>query len=70
MRDDNTLYNGSGCKDPTAYEVIRAEDARERAEKRRLTKVIDCIKTVIELAGFELTERVCLRDKASGKEYK
>lgn len=70
MNYNDIKYNGSGCKDPTAYEVIKAEDARERAEKHRLTKVIDCIKAIIDIAGFELTERVCLRDKTSGKEYR
>lgn len=70
MRENSGLYNGSGCKDPTAYEVIKTEDARERAERLRLTRLIDCIKTLIELTGFELTDRIRLRDKASGKEYR
>lgn len=70
MRENSGLYNGSGCKDPTAYEVIKTEDARERAERLRLTRLIDCIKTLIELTGFELTDRIRLRDKVSGKEYR
>lgn len=70
MRENSGLYNGSGCKDPTAYDVIRMENERERAENRRLTKVIECIKLIIDLGGFELTNRISLRDKESRREHR
>ena len=34
MNYNDIKYNGSGCKDPTAYEVIKAEDARGGKEYR------------------------------------
>lgn len=71
MGNDKHLYfNGSGYKDPTAYEALKAESARERSEKARLTHLIDCLKYIIGLSGFELVGRIHLRDKESGKEYR
>lgn len=64
-------YNSEGYADPTAYEgmkdVIR-EEAEAEAD-RRCNMLIGALKDIIKLSGFELTERVQLRDKKTGREY-
>lgn len=70
--------NSEGYPDPTAGEayenIMKAERAEEYArEGERLaaiTKLIPIIKQTAELVGFEVIERIALKDKATGKEYR
>lgn len=57
--------NKSGCNDPTAYRAIKNadEDARKAAD------FIRCIVTLARLCGFELVDRLKVREKKSGRVY-
>lgn len=63
-------YNAEGYADPTAYcgmkEVIREENETDK----RAFDLVKMLKYIIKLAGFELIERIQLRDTKSGREYK
>jgi hypothetical protein len=58
--------NKSGCKDPTAYAVEKAicEDEQRKDE------LIWAIKKIIKWAGFELLNRIELRDRKSGRVFR
>lgn len=66
--------NKEGYPDPTAGEAIGTLAKEERREERErnaaVTSLITMIKQIISLAGFELVERIVLRDKETGKEYR
>lgn len=65
--------NQSGCPDFTAYEAMKNIQHEERVQNRVDEKAHDLImviKNILNLAGFELIERVQIRHKQSGKIYK
>lgn len=65
--------NQSGCPDFTAYEAMKNIQHEERVQNHIDEKAHDLImviKNILNLAGFELVERVQIRHKQSGKIYK
>ena len=65
--------NNSGCYDPTAFEAMKHIQREERVQNHvdeKAHELIAVIKSVLNLAGFELVERVQIRHKQSGKIYK
>lgn len=64
--------NGSGYVDKTAEKAITSVIRYTKQDKRMcdVTKTIDAIKMVARAAGFEITNRVFLKDIETGKEYK
>lgn len=63
-------YNSEGYADPTAYEGMKDVIREELEADRRCNMLIGALKDIIKLSGFELTERVQLKDKKTGREYK
>ena len=70
MNVRNPRRNAEGYPDPTAYlgtkEIIREES---EADKRAFD-LVKVLKYIIRAAGFELIERIQLRDTKSGREYR
>ena len=64
--DKDLLRNGSGYLDPTAYEAIKHVES-EIAERERLFKLVGCIKRICELSGYQLEDRITVRDMRTGK---
>ena len=65
--------NNSGCPDPTAYEALKKIQNEERwfnQIDKTAHLVITTIKNILDLAGFELVERIQIRHKKSGKIYR
>lgn len=67
--------NQEGYADPTANgaigKVIRERNEAERHEsEKRANDLIKVLKYIIRSAGFELTERIQLKDTKTGKEYR
>lgn len=66
--------NKEGYPDPTAGEAIGTLTKEKRREEKErnaaVTSLITMLKQIISLAGFELAERIVLRDKKTGKEYR
>lgn len=66
--------NAEGYKDPTATEAISnvAKEAHRREVERLavISGIIEIIKKMAGLVGFEIVGRIVLKDKITGKEYK
>ena len=66
--DRGPYYNGSGYPDPTAYEALKTIQAEEAAEAdARLHALIAELKLTITERGFELLNRIEVRDVKTGK---
>ncbi|VHU61350.1 Uncharacterised protein [Clostridioides difficile] len=59
-------YNKSGYIDNTAYKAISKVDE----EKQKANTLIELIKKMTKIAGFEIIGRIELRNKKSGAIYK
>ncbi len=58
--------NQSGYKDPTAYAATKAVSE----EEERANELVRILKNTIRLTGFELLNRIELRDRKSGRTYR
>lgn len=67
---NNPYFNSEGYADPTAYagtkEIIREESETEK----RAYDLIKVLKFIIRSCGFELIERVKIKDTKTGREFK
>lgn len=63
-------YNNEGYADPTAYEGMKDVIREESEAEKRVHDLVKVLKYIINAAGFELSERVQLKDKKTGREYK
>ena len=66
---DDLKRNKEGYVDPTAYAALRKIARSERAEKKA-AYLISVIKFIIHESGFELVNRVELKDKKTGLVFK
>lgn len=62
---NNPKRNSEGYSDPTAFNAINNID-----EQKRITDLMRVLLYIIDKSGFVLTERIALRDKRTGKDYK
>ena len=62
--------NMEGYADPTASAAIGAVCREENDTDKRAYDLIKGLKFIIRSCGFELVERVQLKDTRSGREYK
>lgn len=67
---NNPKYNSEGYADATAYygtkEIIREESETEK----RAYDLIKVLKFIIRSCGFELIERVKIKDTKTGREFR
>lgn len=66
----NPRFNASGCKDLTAFEAIKNVASEEQEVNKRATSVLSLIKKLLKLMDFELLDRIQIKDKGTGKEFK
>lgn len=59
--------NAEGYSDPTAYQAIRNI---EREDEERFHKLLKAIFNICELSGFQVDERIVLRDLKTGKVWR
>ena len=62
--------NKEGYADPTAWEAIGTVAKKEKKQNEEVAILVNILKQMINLAGFEMVGRITLRDKKTGKEYK
>ncbi len=61
--------NPSGALDPTAHEALTNVMKETSDSEIRVHRLISAIRAMIELADFELTGRISLRDKRTGRRH-
>ena len=66
----NSERNIEGYPDPTASAAIGQVSRAESETDKRARDLIKVLKAIVLLCGFELTDRVRLKDTKSGREYK
>lgn len=57
--------NKEGYADPTAYHALKNIE-----DEKKVNELVFVLKWIINKSGFELVERIQLRDKKNGKIYK
>ena len=62
--------NYEGYPDQTAGQALKRVSAEERRRDGEVGILINMLKQIISLAGFELVGRIELKDRQTGKEYK
>ena len=62
--------NHEGYSDPTTYEGLKPVIREDAEREKRLNTLIFVLKYIIRLAGFELLNRIELKDRQTGKEYR
>nr|DAZ41850.1 MAG TPA: hypothetical protein [Caudoviricetes sp.] len=62
--------NIEGYADPTASVAIGEVNREQTDADKRAYDLIKVLKYIIQAAGFELVERVQIRDTKTGREYK
>ena len=70
MPDYGIRKNAEGYSDPTAYEGINNILREENETQKRVNALIGAIKSLVNLAGFDLLNRIEIRDRKTGKEFK
>ena len=63
--------NAEGYTDSTAYTALRHIQQEENAElDAKVNTLIKVLKYIVSLSGFELINRIELRDKKSGRSFR
>lgn len=62
--------NGEGYADPTAYEGLKPIIQEEVEQQKRVNNLIFVLKYIIRLAGFDLLNRIEIKDRKTGREYR
>ena len=62
--------NAEGYIDPTAYKAITKVMQEESDQQRRINALIGSLKSLIDLAGYDLLNRIEVRDRKTGREYR
>lgn len=69
--DKNPRHNGEGYSDPTAYQAMKTVRQEKDIEKEReIGKLMEHIKYVTDMAGFEICSRITFKDKKTGRMFK
>lgn len=67
---ENPRYNAEGYPDPTAYKAMNNIMLEELEEQRKISEFIHIIKFIADKCGYTIQNRIVLKDKKTGKEYK
>lgn len=70
MPDYGLRKNAEGYSDPTAGAALSNILREENEQQKRVTALIGVLKYIIDAAGFDLLERIELRDRKTGREYR
>lgn len=65
----NPKLNTSGCKDLTAFEAINNVTKEEKGNEKQVAELIKVVKYIVDISGFELINRIGIKNKKTKKEY-
>lgn len=69
MAGDDLRRNAEGYVDPTAYAALKSIVDDEKTEKKA-AYLVSVLKFIIRESGFELLNRIELKDKKSGRTFR
>lgn len=66
------IYNDSHCADLTAAEAIKEIEKNQREEHidKRARRLFSALVQMIDIAGFELNNRIEITHRRTGRKYK
>lgn len=67
--NDDLRKNAEGYVDPTAYAALKSIVDDEKTEKKA-AYVVSILKFIIRESGFELLNRIELKDRKSGRTFR
>lgn len=69
---DNPIKNQEGYMDLTRHDAVEniEREEREKREAARVTKLVHTIFYICNIAGFDVAERIVLKDKKTGKVWR
>lgn len=67
---DNPRKNSEGYSDPIAYEGLRPIVAGETALNKEVNTLISVLKFIIDKSGFELVNRIEIKDRKTGRIFR
>lgn len=67
---DNPYKNSEGYCDPTAYNGLKPIITEENALSKDVSALISVLKYIIDKSGFELINRIEIRDKKTGRIFR
>lgn len=67
--NDDLRRNAEGYVDPTAYAALKSIVDDEKTEKKA-AYLVSVLKFIIRESGFELLNRIELKDKKSGRTFR
>lgn len=67
---NNPKWNAEGYSDLTAYYGMKGVLREEAETDKQVSELIKVLKFVVKSCGFEITGRISLKDKKSGRIYK
>ena len=70
MPDYGIRRNSEGYSDPTAYAALSKIHQEEIEQQRRVAELMRILKYIIDKSGFELVERIVVREERTGKEFR
>lgn len=62
--------NAEGYSDPTAYAGMKPVIREESEQQKRVNSLIYVLKFIVANSGFELLNRIEIRDRKNGREYR
>lgn len=66
MKEKDLRRNASGYFDPTAYEAIKNVENDEK----RFHDLLHTLFYICDMAGFDVSERIVLTDRQTGKTWR
>lgn len=67
---NNPYYNSEGYADPTAYGALKPIMQEEAALESKVNFLIKVLKFIANEAGFDVTNRIELCDRKTGRVFK
>jgi len=70
MNTKDPRRNKEGYYDPTAYMAMRSASRDEDERQQEVNLLIRVIRYIIDRSGFELMDRIALKDKKTGRVFR
>lgn len=69
---DNPIRNQEGYMDLTRHDAVEniTREEREKREAARVTKLVHTIFYICNVAGFDVVDRIVLKDRKTGRVWR